>query len=271
MFEARTNHESCPVRIMYTEVLTGSVIHASELDTRLWGLRPVRALAVIRCTEFSACSGTTVERSNYRVILGDCREGAHRPGLVQICGSHGYQALAYDATLGPVPADEELREWLEFVARYPIIDDDDHNELESYLEYEAWDDHGQHDFERAMIALMDADIDMEHEHEAPDLDGKSAIHMTPADSAESGTWAQLWRDLWLVGAHEFGINGGPGFAIESGGSVNFYVEEWIRAARAMHSAVNAAGYTRAGQRVHRIKLYGKILEIAEACRISAGK
>jgi len=253
MFNANTASESCPVRIMYTETMTGDTIHASELDYRQcrWAGRP---LALIKCTEFSDYSGGSVQRSNYRVILGDIEH--RRPGIEQIFGSHGYQALAYDATLGPIPADDELCEMLDGVNDYALIDDDDHSELESELEAEAWDDYGREDFKREVLGVL-ALHDPDQEQEAPDDDAMCTV----ADCIDSvaATWGEFWWDLWRHGCDEFNVNGGTGYQVETGGGVHFHTTGWCDRAKHME---------RTNPSEARRRLAVALNRIAVACRVS---
>lgn len=258
MFNANTSHPDCPVRIMYTEELTGDALHANGLDGFRWNLRPLRPLAVIRATEFSDYSGSAVERSNYRVILGDCREGTRRPGIVEIYGSQGYRALAYDATLGPVPADDELCEFLEGLESCPVLDDDDHSELEAELESDAWDEHGRRDFRVALTQLLDV-IDGDHEHELPGDDEAYSGVAPDADRCfdpDPETWKTLLWDLWRAGCYQYNINGGTGFEIETGCTVHFYTDSWV---------------TRAERKAPARPIDAVLESLAVACRVTEGE
>lgn len=223
MFNANTSHSACPVRIMYTQVMTGNNLHANELDDRIWRA-PARPLAIIRLTEHSDYTGDSVHKSNYRVLWEK-----HHDTLIQIYGWHGYQALAYDATLGPVPPTEELYDTLGELDDYPLVNDDDHTHLEMELEAEAWDDHGRKDFRSALTALLD-DIDPDHEHEIPDDD-----EQTPAELVgwvgqrvidPGAHWGVYLTALWHTGCDKLNINGGSGHVIETGCTVHFYIDEW---------------------------------------------
>jgi hypothetical protein len=240
------------VRIAYTESMTGDSLHYSEIDERIWR-GPARPIAVIRCTEFSDYSGSSVERSNHRILAG----GKFQIRLISIIGSHGYQALAYDATLGPVPADEDLQEILEGTADYALIDEDDCGSLESDMEDEAWDDHGRDDFKRALVGVLDMLDDdggeeAGHEHELPDDDSTCSV--------ETGTtWGEFWRRLWSEGCEELNVNGGSGFVIETGSMVHFYVDDWCA------KAGEDPRYP-TDKPIHLI-----LREVAKACRMTEGK
>lgn len=262
---ANTNHPDCPVRIMYTDHADYDAIHANELDERpyprSWGPRLCRPLAIIRCTEFSDYSGSDVERSNYRVILNDGSDSKLRPGMIQIIGQNGYQALAYDATLGPVPGDEELYEMLCGVSEYPLIDEDDHSELESDLESEAWVSHGLDDFKRAIVEVLDlfdddGGAEAGHEHELPDDDERHTLLGIDIIDSVAVKWGGLWWDLWSHGCDEFNVNGGSGFQVETGGGVHFYIDEWMKRAKAIWPT---------DTKLHILQAFKAI---AKACRIA---
>ena len=230
MFTTDTRKPSCPIRIVYTSAAVGPY-HTNELAERPsfagMPIARLRPLAIIKYTEHSDYSGSDVEASNYRVLC-DAKDIDH---LVQIYGSHGYKALAYDATLGPVPSCEALSEMLEQLEGYPLLDEDDHSELERDLEMEAWGDHGQDDFRKALAPLLDA-IDPGHEHELPDDDAEApeAMATTAAgfarECSDANTWKMLLWDLWRMGCDQLNVNGGNGFVVETGCTVHFYIDDW---------------------------------------------
>lgn len=243
MFTTDTRKIHCPIRIMYSQHRVGP-IHTTSLTDRIYLQRDM-PLAIIKATEHSDYAGGPVERSNYRVILGDCREGAHRPGIIQICGSHGYQALAYDATLGPVPGDDDLCEILEGLEGYCAVDDDDVSNLESELETEAWEDWGRHEFAAELPGLFDA-LCPGLEHGVPSTD----YNVSDSDIDA----------LWREGCEVLNIHGG--YKIETGGGVYFYISGWCEEASRDRKAAPA---WRQGQRLD--ALLERILHMAAACRI----
>lgn len=269
MFDANTSHAACPVRIMYaeSEVDLSAVVHAawlrSEPDSPASSYSHRTPLAIIRCTEFSDYSGSSVERSNYRVILGDSSRG-YRADIVQIIGSHGYMALAYDATLGPVPGDDELHELLDGVDNYPLLDDDDHSVLESELETEAWEDHGRQDFRKALIPVLDAldddgGAEAGYEHELPDDDAPYALGIVFDANvcSDAETWQIALWDLWHAGCDALNVNGGSGFVVETGSTVHFYIADWCAKAGAdVRYPVS-------------LPIHDALRELAKACRSGA--
>ena len=178
-------------------------------------------IAVIKATEHGDYCGGSVEASNYRVLMAN-EEIA--PYLIELIGSHGYKALSYQAYLGPVPLCEPLQGILEDLENYPLIDDDDHSDLEQELETEAWYSYGARDFVKALAVLMD-EVDPDFEHSVdPDFE-----HSVDIDELDDDWGPDKIRDLWKEGCDHFGINGGSGFQVETGMSVHFYVKEWCEA------------------------------------------
>ena len=255
-----TNSTDCPVRIMYERAdhihstFDTSSIMASELAQRIWR-GPARPIAVITCTEFSDYSGSDVERSNHRVLLA----GEYQIQLISVYGSHGYQALAYDATLGPVPGDDNLCEILEGTVDHALIDEDDCSNLEMDLEDEAWESGGREDFKRALVGVLDmldddGGAEAGHEHELPDDDSTCALSVEV-----NATWGEFWLELWRQGCDELGVNGGSGFAVETGGTVHFYTDDWCA----------KAGKDRrypTDKPIHEL-----LREVAAACRMTESK
>lgn len=223
MFTTDTRKTHCPIRICYAGTGVGPY-HANELTDTIYLPRD-RPIAVIRATEHSDYSGGSVEASNYRAMLANEDMNPH---LVQIYGSHGYQALAYDATLGPVPGSWSISNALDgFENHYPIFDDDDHSELEHELESEAWDDHGRLDFRKALVSVLDK-LDENYGHEIPDDDDAYTLRVV-IDSrvcSDPETWGGALWDLWCSGCDSLNVNGGSGFVVETGSVVHFHIAEW---------------------------------------------
>lgn len=155
-----------------------------------------------------------VERSNARVL----REEFPRH-TIPLSGWHGRGGTLVLGTPDTIP--EELRERLDGLADYPLLDEQDESEMEMEMESEAWDDYGRDDFARALIPLL-AELDPGHEH---DLDLSTDIGLRDA-APEPGADLDL-ADLFREGADAFNLNGGSGYQIEPGGSVYFYTEQWI--------------------------------------------
>lgn len=250
MFTTDTRKSYCPIRIAYAGAHVGP-FHSHELTDRIY-LGNDLPLAVIRGTEYSDYSGSTVEASNHRVL---CERFDGQ--LVQIYGSHGYQALAYDATLGPVPDSEELCDVLYGLEdSYGPVDDDDHSALESELETEAWDDWGRKDFRKTLTALLD-EIDPDHEHEIPDDEDSCTAALPAMNWSGAGTWREFLVELWRHGCEEFNVNGGGGCVVETGCTVHFYIAEWVKGWRDME---------RTNPSVARGRLQADLDAIAKACR-----
>lgn len=258
MFTTDTRKPHCPIRIVYAGPGVGPY-HTNELTDRIYLPRD-KPLAIIKYTEHSDYSGSDVEASNYRVLC-EARDIDH---LVQIYGSHGYKALAYDATLGPVPSCEQLCEILESLEAYPLVDEDDHSELEGDLEMEAWESHGLSDFRRALEPLLDA-LDPGHEHELPDDDAAAPNGLAKDTTAYlrtcsvAGTWETLLWDLWRLGCEQLNINGDTGFVIETGCTVHFYIDDWFAKA-------GADKRYPADKPIHKL-----LYHMAKACRVEAGR
>jgi hypothetical protein len=159
--------------------------------------------------------GTAVERSNYRVIQdqlpADC--------LVDISGVHDTYGVAFLGTLESpmmivagelVDADEDtataIREVVDSLENYPLLNESDHSELEAELEVEAWNDWGARDFERAL----------ESEFGIDEIDPK----------VRDATW-------WA-----FSSQGSGSMVVEEGCSVHFNINEctqWLRKDRYLGS------------------------------------
>lgn len=66
------------------------------------------------------------------------------------------------------------RDALEGLESYPILDESDHSDLEQAYEVEDWKDYGRHDFERALVARVDA-RDREHAQDIVDAAEQAKI------------------------------------------------------------------------------------------------
>lgn len=201
-------------------VRPGQVVHTGNVSefsntplperSTTWGVN--EPIIIIHETEHGDYSGGSVQASNYRVLMRNEEIGPH---LIELYGSHGYKALAYEAYLGPIPLCDELMVALESLDKYPLLDEDDHSDLESELESEAWSDHGCSDFRRALRRLAKDTVAADY---CDDL--QSLI-----DDASGG-------ELHMLRA-EFGeqfYNGEP-FVVETGCSVHFFINEWMSGAR----------------------------------------
>lgn len=225
--ETDTRRENCQIRIMYGPVPYGPDMRYANLLDRPMPHAP-SAFAVIRHTEHSDYSGSTAQRSNYAILS----ERAMEFGLIRVIGSHGYLALAYEAALGPVPSHGELTDILEGLETYAAINDDAVAELEIEMASEAWIDHGSEDFRRQLIAWFNS-ADGGHDHDMPlpgDVGPPSSI-CGAFSHPRHETWESILEPLWCWGCElqSQSMGGGPGFRIEEGGSVHFYIREWFAA------------------------------------------
>lgn len=261
IFTTDTRKEHCPIRIVYCDPGIVGAVHASHIQNEpRWEM--TSPIALIKATEHSDYSGDSVNASNHRVLW---RKFPHL--LTEIYGSHGYKALAYDATLGPIPGSEDLSDMLTGLEEHAACDDDDVSNLEAELESEAWELDGRKDFRKALIGVLDAMDDdggaeAGYEHELPDDDspigaklgdGWDTLYSTITPDT---TWDVYLHVLWLAGCDELNVNGGSGVAIQTGCSVHFYISEWCDRATA---ASGAAHY-----------FLKRIKRIAKVCRISEG-
>lgn len=213
-----------------------------------------RPLVAIDATAYSDYSGSSVERSNHRVMLADEDMAPH---LVRVIGSHGTAMLAYFPTDESMPDDahsapEPLRDAIAAMADYPILDDDDHSELETELETEAWAGHGREDFKRAFGAVLNPFDDDGQEHQIALPDDDAACPVADTIDSVAATWGDFWWDLWRKGCDEFNVNGGSGFTVETGGGVYFYVADWIDRALGMERTNPSEARRRIGIAFNRI-------------------
>lgn len=96
------------------------------------------------CT-YSDYSGSTVERSNCRVFL---EMFANEGNVWPIYGGYGTTGVLvrYSYYL----ENEEMRDVIDGLSDYPVIDEDDWSELEIEIENECWDSWIKYDLSRAM-------------------------------------------------------------------------------------------------------------------------
>ena len=102
----------------------------------------------------------TVGKSNFRVLLERAQELDADPNevpdecrpwfAVQYCG-YGGHAILFHVERTP----DEIVEMLAGLSDYPLINDDDHSELESELEQEAWEDTYREDYRRALVKVAE--------------------------------------------------------------------------------------------------------------------
>lgn len=82
-----------------------------------------------------------VQRSNYRVFI---KEFGKVDGVVSLSGGHGTTAIAIRVDL--LDTHEEIKDTIEGLDNYALIDEEDHSELEHEAIEAAWKDWGRNDF-----------------------------------------------------------------------------------------------------------------------------
>lgn len=186
----------------------GDSLHYSSLDSRAWPGQSLKIEVIDECT-YSNYSGGTCEQSNYRVLDQDRKASRY---LVRISGDHGTQSLGYFPKKdGKAP--KPVQEYLEGLANYPLISDDDHSELEHELESKAWEDDGHDDFCKALTSYLD-EQDPGFEHDLDIVDGED--------------FRERIFELWREGVEAF--LGGESCRHEDGGSVYFPIRSWFERA-----------------------------------------
>lgn len=212
----------------------------------------VRFTPIPYCTFGDYDNSTALERSNLRVM----RE--RFPHLVHVTGGHGSEMLGYLGSLDE--QSDDLKEAIESLDNYPILDESDESELEMEMEMDAWADWGRGDFTKELVELLDA-LDPGYEHDADDLDDRIKSARVPR-IYHGGTWEDV-DDVWREGCEAFNVNGGSGMTIECGGNVHFYIDHWIR------DATNEPReYTYAGGTVNRreFEMRDALVKIAHQAR-----
>lgn len=117
-------------------------------------------LTIIELATGSDYSGSLVERSNARVLKEQF------PWLVELHGGHGTFGLAY---LGKREnQNPALIEAIDSLTDYPLVDDNDHSNLEFEKAAEAWEEDGRDEWKRALVKWFDAQ-DEDHEHDLADV------------------------------------------------------------------------------------------------------
>jgi hypothetical protein len=100
------------------------------------------------CTWGDYC-GSTVERSNHRVISDDYKDQIG-VNIWPIIGGYGSYGLLCSVEL--YAADNDLRDIINGLFDYPLVNEDDHSALEFELESEDWDSWIKGDLRRALAA-----------------------------------------------------------------------------------------------------------------------
>lgn len=104
-------------------------------------------------------SGGSVTESNYRVLC-EMLEAAHPDGSQPVVwartsGGHG----TYGVAVRYGDLDEEIREALDGLEDYALLDDEDHSNLEMEQQGEAWERDGVADLSRELAKIEDMDPD----------------------------------------------------------------------------------------------------------------
>jgi hypothetical protein len=100
------------------------------------------------CT-WSDYSGSTVERSNSRVLLEQLKT-KQSGGFWPLYGGYNTQGMLVSIAL--LESDEDLQDTIAGLFDYPCIDDEDMSELENEIENEDWDSWIKDDLKRALDA-----------------------------------------------------------------------------------------------------------------------
>jgi hypothetical protein len=96
-------------------------------------------------------NSSAVERSNHRVFM---EEHGEKPGVYEIYGSHGSQAIALRLSL----QDKDIEATLAALADYPLIDEEDMSRLEMEMQEEAYESWAGADFIREVEKELGVDI-----------------------------------------------------------------------------------------------------------------
>lgn len=147
-------------------------------------------------------SGSTVERSNYRVLLEEYRDLA-----VDVYGGHGTYAVAFSVkTLLTDSGDpdtedrkDQLLDALECLEDSPLLSDDDLMHLEMEQQREAWTSWASRDFVQALEKRFEVELDGYTD------DDLWALFCDVADEAneywECGEGWSMWIDVEAVAGH----------------------------------------------------------------------
>lgn len=143
--------------------------------------------------------GSTVERSNYRVLVED-----YGDNVIEVLGGYNSQYIAVAASL----REEDPETWaaLEEIAvgleDYPLINDEDHSLLEMEIADEAWDQWLRMDTEHDLGEIVDPELldlfdpkDVESEYYRLTYDQNYGPECEGADSCYFPFHAQVVAEL----------------------------------------------------------------------------
>jgi hypothetical protein len=155
-------------------------------------------MTIIELATGSDYSGSLVEHSNARVLKEQF------PWLVELHGGHGTFGVAY---LGKREnQNPALIEAIDALTDYPLVDDDDHSNLEFEKAAEAWEEDGRDEWKRALVTYFDAQ-DEDHEHDL--------------DECEVSLLDWLWWDCTER------LRGGESHLNEQGDQIYFPIDDVI--------------------------------------------
>lgn len=174
------------------EISTSRMIHGPTKPA--WGMGGANdwiPLYVIPEASGSDYSGGTAEKSNYQV-LQELREEHQMPELIAFYGGHGTYGIAVRLDK---PLSAEVKEILDGLEGYAVIDEDHLSNLESEAEQKQWDSWGRREWRDELRKAFDDD----YEDVIDDLE----------DSELDELWQEVAGDLsWTV---EFETGGGAIF------------------------------------------------------------
>jgi hypothetical protein len=179
--------------------------YGEQYSLQTYGGKDSTLVREIEHTGAGDYSGGTVEMSNYRVIKND-------PAL-QDKVAYGYSGYGYKSVIVPIfegqKTPEEISEIEERLNDYPLLDEDEHSQLEMELEGEAWNDYGRDEFIKdALVPFLDQYLDMDKDEMKDVLDEKPD---------------EVWRVYHAVREN------GPGDEVvfETGGSAYFNTKRML--------------------------------------------
>jgi hypothetical protein len=93
---------------------------------------------------YSDYSGSTVERSNTEYML---RNFTREQGIIEVYSGYGTRGVMLTSSALEL---EEIKDIIEGLDNYPVISDDDMQQLENEIEFESWDSWIKYDLTRAL-------------------------------------------------------------------------------------------------------------------------
>lgn len=99
-------------------------------------------------------SSTLVEKSNHRVFL---EEHGKKDGIHDVYGGHGSYGVAIRKDV--YESDDDIKSQLDSLEDYPLLDEEDHSNLEFDAQGEAWDNWARHDVRNGLIESLGPYLD----------------------------------------------------------------------------------------------------------------